>query len=333
MHAMTLCLLNAKINAVQPAAWPDCIEPVHRDTLRTRTGLRDRYNTLIGVSANLTQQQLQDALVLCHAQNDLPNILDGNTFCQTTSGLPDNFVDALKSFYKFGFSLLSSIGLRDTHYQAIYDHMKNKICPFCGVEPFEAPIEPRHDLDHFLAVSLYPFAGANLKNLVPMGDRCNSAHKHAADILFCNQGNRRRVFDPYGQNVALVSLSNSRFFSDDEDTIEPRWDIDLGGTAESETWDQVWNIKRRYAESHLTPEYSSWLAAFGRWCKRLGLDLSIGDTAQAALEDYSSDLSLEGFADKAYLKKAFFDFIRGLLLNPIQSDRIQSFLIDTVEFA
>ena len=333
MHTMMTCLLTARLNGEIPEAWPACIELAHRETLQPKTGLRDRYNTLVDVSVNMTPPQLQHALGLCNAQNDLPNIFDGNTFCQTINGLPELFVEALKDFYKFGFNLLTQTGVRDDQYQIIYDHLENKICPFCGIEPFEAPIEPRHDLDHFLAVSLYPFAGTNLKNLVPMGDRCNSAHKRAVDILISNQGIRRRVFDPYGQSVASLSLINSQFYSDTGNTIEPIWDVDLGDTVESRTWDEVWNIKRRYAESHLTPEYPTWLNLFGRWCKRRELDLSVGDTAEIALQDYSEDLSLEGFANKAYLKKAFFQFIGGLLVNPMHGDRTRHFLIDVVEYA
>ena len=83
------------------------------------------------------------------------------------------------------------------------------MCPFCGCEYFDAPGAPREDLDHYLPKSLYPFAAANLRNLVPMGMKCNERYKLAQDILRDAAGVRRRSFDPYAERQIKVILDNS----------------------------------------------------------------------------------------------------------------------------
>lgn len=79
------------------------------------------------------------------------------------------------------------------------------------LEPYH-PDVPRHDLDHYLAISRYPFSGTNLKNLTPMGDRCNSSYKLALDILYDPNGNRLPCYDPYGDVTASFSLEGSELF-------------------------------------------------------------------------------------------------------------------------
>ena len=83
------------------------------------------------------------------------------------------------------------------------------MCPFCALEYFDAPGAPREDLDHYLAVSRYPFAAANLRNLTPMGMKCNERHKGDGDILRDEAGNRRQSFDPYVERELQVSVLNS----------------------------------------------------------------------------------------------------------------------------
>ena len=90
---------------------------------------------------------------------------------------------------------------------------------------------PRHALDHYMPVSLYPFAGADLRNLPPMCDACNSRFKGTADILYDNDGNRRRCFDPYAGPVYEVSLTDSALCDAETGCAlrEPIWNIQFIG--------------------------------------------------------------------------------------------------------
>ncbi|MEQ1712453.1 MAG: replication protein RepA [Hyphomicrobium sp.] len=178
------------------------------------------------------------------SQNNFPHMFDGATDCPAKAELPAGVIDAVDDLMRFSFGLLSDLRIRDEQYAAIHAGMTSRVCPFCGCEYFEAPGAPRHHLDHYLAISRYPFAGTNLRNLVPMGDRCNSAYKRNQDILFDAQGQRRRCFDPYGQLVCSVSLAQSRPF-EGQDGRTPMWMIELGQTQGNRVWLELKSLAAR----------------------------------------------------------------------------------------
>ena len=94
-------------------------------------------------------------------------------------------------------------------------------------------------MDHYLPHSLYPFAATNLRNLVPMGGKCNQRYKHSQDILRGANNVRRRVFDPYADQQVGISVSNSVAFGG-EDGITPRWQVDfVPERDECTAWDEV----------------------------------------------------------------------------------------------
>ena len=250
-------------------------------------------------------------------------MFDGATNCPAKAALPAGVAGSIDDLMRFSFGLLSDLGIRDEQYDAIHAGMTSRVCPFCGCEYFEAPGAPRHHLDHYLAISRYPFAGTNLRNLVPMGDRCNSAYKRNQDILLDQQGQRRRCFDPYGQVVSAVSLSQSRPFEGADGRL-PDWVVELGQAPEAVTWDAVWDIKRRYSRDVLDAEYTNWLEHFAQWCRATHRQPGDRPALLEALNDFLDTVIPQGFADRAFLKRASFEMLRD---QAAQSDRVADFLI------
>ena len=113
-------------------------------------------------------------------QNRIADLAICATDCEILSDLPKAIQAPVAEPCNFAFELLTGLGVRDRHYRAIYTTVPYHVCPFCGCEYFDAPGAPREDLDHYLPRNLYPFAAANLRNLVPMGMKCNERYKLAA---------------------------------------------------------------------------------------------------------------------------------------------------------
>jgi hypothetical protein len=201
------------------------------------------------------------------------------------------------------------------------------ICPFCGYEYFDAPGAPRHDLDHFLPISRYPFAGANLRNLVPAGDRCNRVYKGSANILVAEDGHRRRCFDPYGAKFAAVSLEGSDIFARRGGSL-PAWNIDIGDSAEAATWNAVWKVKERYRRDVLDADYHSWLTHFAEWCRRSQRPTATATEIRTALRDYVQTVIQEGFSDRGFLKRALFEMLSDVSNKEPDGNRLISLLID-----
>lgn len=265
------------------------------------------------------------------AQNAIPAIFDGVSPWVRLEELPEGIREPTKNLFKFAFGLLTDVGLRDEHYRVIWQNLTQaKICPFCGLERLKHPNQPRPDLDHYLPISRYPFAGANLRNLVPMGGDCNSAFKAQDDVVFDVVTNmRRRCCDPYVGPVFSVSLDGSELFQNDR-TIRrlPAWDIALLGDDDcAATWETIFQIRRRYFDL-LNEEYHSWIDHFGRWCadERSGVELTDAPSVVAAISQYYDTILQEGLADTNFLKRATFQMLRCKLEAGPDTDRIASWL-------
>lgn len=294
--------------------------------------MRDRLQKIVDAAKALSAANLDAAIEACGSQNLLPEILDSSNACKSITGLPKRFTKAIREYFGFGFELLSPLGIRDEQYRVIHEAIASKVCPFCGYEFFSAPGSPRHHLDHYLPISLYPFAGANLKNLVPMGPRCNSSYKLADDILFEANGNRRTAFDPYGNLTGSVNLLGSQFY-DEAGEIRPNWVVNLGVHSAASTWDEVWNIRSRYRSDVFSVEYESWLSDFGNWCVYAGRPTNSDAEILDALEAYTLYLGSQRFADRAFLKKAFFDLLISLATDAEVGERTKELLKSVVEFS
>jgi len=213
-HECLMDMLDSIHEAVQNGStlqeWPNIVPEKHREELRRKTGLKSRLNDYYTAVKELSFAEIQRVKTVVKTQSQIEKLLSGSCNCKTIDDLPSEIREPVRKLFDYSFGLLSDLQIRDHQYQVIYDLTTQHICPFCGCEYFDAPGAPREALDHYLPKSIYPFAAANLLNLVPMGHKCNSKYKLAEDILFDESGVRRKSFFPYRfQDKIQIDLDQS----------------------------------------------------------------------------------------------------------------------------
>lgn len=312
-------------------AWPKILPAEHQVALESRTGLKDRLKAYDIALRKVSLVIERDAILAAVTdQNRISELLSNTCNCAPLDTLPMAIRDAVTSLFDFAFGLLTDLKVRDEHYRAIYDAVLEHVCPFCGTEYFDAPGTPREDLDHYLAKSRYPFAAVNLRNLVPMGHKCNSKYKLAADLLY-GGGGRRVAFDPYNHTTIRLSLDESDPFSGATENT-PNWVIHFAPDSPAvQTWDEVLSIRMRYRQSHLDKDYSSWLRGFSQWAKREGIEADTDAGLVNALRKYEEIWGDFDIQDRAFLKAAVFRMLR--LRCEQGHDRLKQQLRDLVRVA
>jgi hypothetical protein len=291
-------------------AWPDIIPAAHRGKLSSRKGLRDRlkhYSVAAGMLSKLERQQV---LTCLGQQNRIADLVMCSTDCECLIDLPKTIQTPATDLFGFAFELLTSLGVRDRHYHAIYNAASHHVCPFCGCEYFDAPGARREDLDHYLTKSLYPFASANLRNLVPMGMKCNQRYKQTQDILRDAAGARRRAFDPYADRQIKVILDNSVPFGG-ADGQTPDWQIDFDpNSVECTTWDDVFHVRERIKRDVLDSSFRRWLGDFAAWFKRrMGIAEPKDTEVLDAMRTYAEDMALTGLTAQEFLRAPVFQML------------------------
>jgi hypothetical protein len=189
--------------------WPEIIPEKHRQKLQKRRGLKQKLNTYQTNLSLLTITEQDLILEALNEQNNISQLLSCQQVdCKTIDDLPSAIREPIKNLFEFAFDLLGELEIRDLHYRKIYKKIPFRVCPFCGYEKFSSPEigSKREELDHYLLKKSYPFAGANLYNLIPMCHKCNSQYKHEENILYKKDGTRRKVFDPYN-HTQIIQLS------------------------------------------------------------------------------------------------------------------------------
>jgi hypothetical protein len=134
--------------------------------------------------------------------NDIPGQFNGTAKRVCLSNLPATIQEETKKLFIYLYEdTLDSYGVKK-HYKSFSDSQLNIWCPFCGMETLEDYSHIKEDYDHLLAKSIYPFASVNMKNLAPMGKKCNRTHKRDQDLIW--DGTKRiKAVDPYKAHVAI----------------------------------------------------------------------------------------------------------------------------------
>lgn len=291
--------------------WPKIIPDEYQAALKSRRGLRDRLKKYDIALRALPSRSDRDAILAALSeQNRIADLVSKACNCVSIGFLPQGIHTAVVELFDFAFELLSEIGIRDEQYQAIYHSVPAHVCPFCGTEHFDQPGAPREDLDHYLAKSRYPFAAANLRNLVPMGHKCNSKYKLAIDVLYDVNGDRRAAFDPYNHTKIGVVLDDSDPFDGTTPTL-PKWAIKFEPDVPAiETWDAVFSIRERYGRDHLDAGYLGWLEEFQNWARSADQGGETDDRLIEALRRFEKFCTNNGMKDRAFLKAAVFRMLR-----------------------
>lgn len=290
--------------------WPDVLPEHWRGDLKRRTGLRDRLSAYDVALRQLPKNERDVVLDALDGQNRVAELLAGSFDCLMVEDLPEALRARIAELFGFAFELLSDLGVRDRQYRAIYSAAASHVCPFCGTEYFDAPGAPREDLDHYLARKHYAFAAANLRNLVPMGHKCNSRYKLASNLLRGSDGSRRVAFDPYLHQTLSLSLDGSNPFGGLTDNT-PDWDIQFEpDTPAVSTWNEVFAVRQRYRRDHLDSNFSQWLGLFAKWVQRMELPTDTDDALIRALQRYEENWAEGGMHDRAFLKAAVYRMLR-----------------------
>jgi hypothetical protein len=290
--------------------WPNVLPMVYRVLLASKSGLRDRLSAYDKAIRRLSQRNRDAIIQAMESQNRIPDLLSCACDCPTIEDLPKSVRAPLKALFDYAYDRLKDFGLRDPHYNAIYAAIPEPVCPFCGTEPFEAPGLTREDLDHYLPKSLYPFAAANLRNLVPMGNKCNTGYKKTTDLLRRTDKMRRTVIDPYIHTAIVVSLNESEPFDGDDPDI-PKWQIEFEPDSPAvATWDEVFRVRDRYRHNHLNRHYKEWLDHFRKSVIRSGRKVDSDHDLIEALRWYEDHYRDDGLHGGAFLRAAVFCMLR-----------------------
>lgn len=259
---------------LEAADWPLCIPDQRRDRLRGFTELGERLRDFLNCYADLAPDERRRVWQAIEDQSEFADLFNGLRVGELRDQLPGTIGDAAKLLFEKAFKMLTDLGIRDENYERFIELSRYRLCPFCGCEYLEGIVRragaegeeyiegKREPLDHYLALSLYPFAGANARNLIPIGWKCNSLYKRSQDMLRTRTGVRRVCFDPYSAAPARVSLMRTRLFARGNDM--PDWHVDLVGDSDCvATWDDVFDIRRRYVLHHLDSVYDGTIKNFG----------------------------------------------------------------------
>lgn len=331
------------IDAGQPIpAWPPLAATANRQSwLRRHSGFNKKikkffgeYRKLAGPDRALIQRALTD-------QTNLPAIFSNQQVCAVVSNMAE-IEKAIDELFEYAFGQLScdddsGSSVRDRHYSDIYDHLPDRICPFCGLSPLRGKLSPGRHLDHWMAISRYPFAGADLRNLCPMCEACNATFKGAEDILHNAAKARRRSTDPYQGPTYQVVLSNSEWGKGNRwrnwNYSLPRWQIDFVGNPpeQAETWDEVFKIRSRYRDDVLDPEFFRWLSHFARWFNcETGFERTSEGIAQS-FQPYIDGVIQERFAENAFLKAEVFRFLENACRSPYFGEDVTGLLLSIAD--
>lgn len=288
--------------------WPAILPNDCREKLKARRGLRDRLKAYDDGARLLSKLQREEVVAALEGENQIAKLLSGESDCVAIDGLPEEVREGISELFGFAFCLLTDFSVRDRHYFAIYEAAPEKLCPFCGIEYFDAPGAPREPLDHYLAKSRYPFAAANLRNLVPMGSKCNTNYKLAKDLLRREDGTRRVAFDPYVPSAVGISLDDSEPFGGSTENT-PRWEISFQpDSPRTTTWDEIFSLKLRYGRDRLDPSFRNWIDLFAKSARRKGVQTEAAlIDALGWFEQLQVDAGLHG---QAFLKAAVFRMLR-----------------------
>lgn len=294
-------------NQVVPG-WPEIIPKAHKDSLKSRRALPKLVDAFTKEAEKLSNADRAEFLEGFRQQNLIAGLLDGSVSIPVFKKQLDPLLVTAKAVCDEGFSLLGKTGVRGKHYQLIYEHLKSKTCPFCGMEPFDAPTLVSEDEDHYLARSIYPLAAANFANLVPMGSKCNQRYKGQVDILHLND-NRRKALNPYGNISADISLINSNPLGGDRG--KPSWQIDLTPhVEETRTWDSVFSIQERLTESVFNPYFDIWISELLDWFSIHNLDIDIDDELLIpVLDGFVAHKKKHRETGAGYFKDKVFEFL------------------------
>lgn len=302
----------------QVPPWLTCLPDQRRDRLRRFTQLGERLTAFFDCYADLAPQERNRVRQAIEDQNEFSELFNGGRVAELRDELPGRIGTVAEELFEKAFKMLGPLGIRDANFERFIELVEHRLCPFCGCEYFEGVervldaegqerlVGKREPLDHYLALSLYPFAGANARNLIPIGWRCNSSYKGAQDVLRTRAGARRFCFDPYDATPAKVSLLGTRLYARARGL--PEWQVDLVGDPDrAATWDDVFDIRRRYATYYLDSIYEGTRKSFGLLSRKY--PLIVGGDVVGGFEKLADLSRVKGLDGRGFLETAVYELL------------------------
>lgn len=228
-------------------------------------GVKDRFEALFISFKKLSKAQQRSIIDTYRNSRDIQKICsDKTSIYPMLNSLDARIRTAMKNLFEFLFN--ETIGTDifrkqaqmhiDDHYEKFQQRNNVHVCPFCGLETYTLPKFRRAEYDHYLPISIYPWLGVNLNNLVPMGDHCNG-RKNAANILYSDKAGsaRRQVWYPYEWINHSINVNCKK----KPTIVNVKGDWDITFTAAStinqekiNTWTKVFEIPERFNDSMST---------------------------------------------------------------------------------
>ena len=322
----TVQAVHSHVDAkTSPNDWKDCIPREHQTALRNYRSIHRAIDAYAKALKQIKTADRAIVLELLLEQNQIVDLLSCICNCRDNKSIPDKLRKAVEDLFYAGFKALTGLGIRDRQYSQVHGTLQYGECPFCGIEHFDSPMQvsddtefdnaPREDLDHYLAFCHYAFAGCNLQNLVPSCKRCNESYKHNVDCLRDPNGTRRKSFPLYAPTANIktrisVSFLNSVPFGGIMSPL-PRWVIAFTPDCnETSTWDSMFQVSQRYARDVLTHDtMTSWLGAFGDWCRHEGVVCESVNVLKGLLQKYIKLLCTMRLSGREKLRIPIFEML------------------------
>lgn len=311
--------------------WRECLPDRCRgnEKWERKTGPYSKLKQYFDALTELAPDEREAVRRAVEAQRDFDGFLSAEGDCVVLEALPEGIRQVARNLADCFFNVLGDEDVRDTAYQMIWDELRGAghalpVCPFCNIEPLRPPRgvggrdrrTRRPELDHYLPRSLYPFAAANLLNLPPMGDDCNT-RKREKDILRTGKNGRlRRVFHPYEQRQLIVDFNQSVPFEGECSfgLAKPRWEISfraqgLDVSDEVASWDSIFDVRYRYSCEILDLCYESWLQSMVDWICAEFFSMAEVQVPEV-VQSYRERIVLhDRLVDRETLRKPFFEWV------------------------
>jgi hypothetical protein len=332
-----LDVLHMAISALQLGEDPPLfLESVPEDYLSEFSrgdSFTELYDNFVAHCRPLTSAEREMVIEAMADQNNLPSVFSSDVRCLTVKDISENVHEAATDLFKYAFKRLSALktpgsaqAIRTSYHQQVYPFLGNGCCPFCGLEIVDAPDEDLADpdWDHYLPVSIYPFAGANLRNLTVMGTSCNRTYKGSLDVLYDENNQRVDCLDPYGDELVDISLEGSLLLG--AEGAGPSWNINIIPANKAQNWRRIFNLDARLRANVLDRQYSTWLERLIKHAKKRNGDVTNIHGALDAIRSYRDECEDETLIAISIAKKRFFDLVESQLLDPVSGARTLNFL-------
>ena len=337
ISSILLDVLHGALSALQqgekPPAFLEAVPEEYLSEFSRGESFTELYNEFIARCRSLTNPERENVIESMIDQNNLPAVFSSGVRCSTVKGMSEDVHEAAKNLFKYAFRRLSALktpgstqAIRGNYHQQVYPSLGNGCCPFCGLEIVDAPDDDLADpdWDHYLPVSIYPFAGANLRNLTVMGTSCNRTYKGAMDILFNENNQRVDCLDPYGDEQISISLQGSSLLGGGGSG--PSWCINFTPQDRTQNWRRIFNLDPRLRANVLDGQYQVWLERLIKHTKNRNGDVTSLQGAIDAVRSYRDECEDETLVAVSILKKKFFDLVEQELLDPSTGARTLNFL-------